>query len=212
MEKRTIFIGDIQWCYKELKLLLEKVKLTDKDKVYFVWDLINRGPKSYKVLKFIYNNREQFKAVVWNHEINLLRYLDWKSCSVESRKEFMYLESKFKKNPEILEFVRSLPRYIEEDNFIVLHAWVIPWKTLKEHTIDEITRTREIKWKPWYEYYKWKKKIIYGHWAVDWVRVRKNTVWIDSWCVYWKNLTAYILETWEIYSENALDHYINIYK
>lgn len=208
--QRNIFIWDVQWCYKELKLLLKKLKIKDNDLVFFTWDLINRWPKSYKVLKLLYKNRKQFKSVVWNHEINFLRYLEWKQYDEENKKTFKKLKKKLEEKPKILEYLKRLPKYIEDSNFIVVHAWIIDWKTLEWHDIDEITRIREYNWKPWYEHYKWSKKVIYWHRAVDWLRVRENTVWLDSWCVYWKSLTAYILETWELVSQNALEVYCKI--
>ena len=209
-EHRNIFIWDVQWCYKELKHLLKKLKIKENDRVFFVWDLINRWPKSYKVLKLLYKNKDQFKSVVWNHEINFLRYLDWKNCDDEYKKSFKKLKKKLEEKPEILKYLKSLPKYIEEDNFIVVHAWIIDWKTLDWHNIDEITRLREYNGKPWYEYYKWNKKIVYWHWAVDGLRIRENTIWLDSGCVYGKCLTAYILETWEIITQNAFETYCKI--
>lgn len=209
-ESRSIFIWDVQWCYKELKHLLKKIELTENDRVFFVWDLINRGPKSYKVLRLLYQNRKQFKSVVWNHEINFLRYLEWKNYDESNKKTFKKLKKRLKQKPKILEYLKSLPKYIEEDNFILVHAWIVEWKTLEWHDIDEITRVREYNWKPWYEYYKWTKKIIYWHWAVDGLRIRQNTIWLDSGCVYGKNLTAYVLETWEIITQKAFETYHKI--
>lgn len=209
-QSRNIFIWDVQWCYKELKHLLKKLKIKEADRVFFVWDLINRWPKSYKVLKLLYKNSDQFKSVVWNHEINFLRYLDWKPFDDEYKKSFKKLKKKLEEKPKVLEYLKSLPKYIEEDSFILVHAWIIDWKTLDWHNIDEITRIREYNGKPWYEYYHWDKKIIYWHWAVDWLRIRENTIWLDSGCVYWKCLTAYILETWEIITQNAFETYCEI--
>lgn len=210
--KRNIFIWDIQWCYKEFKLLLKKLEITNKDKIYLVWDLINKWPKSYKVIKFLYKNQEQFKSVIWNHEVNFLTWLKWENITniEENKIEFEKLKRKFEKHPKIFNFFENLPKYIEEEDFILIHWWLIPWKTLEEHTLNEITRTREYNWKPWYEYYEWEKKVIYWHRAINWLKIWKNTIWLDSWCVYWKFLTAYILETWEIISQNALKIYYEI--
>lgn len=209
---RTIFIWDVQWCYDELKLLLNKLGLWAEDKVYFVWDLINKWPKSYKVLKYVYKNRDRFKCVVWNQEINFLRWLEWEPY--DNPKDFKQLKLKIEKKEAnyLIDYLKSLPKFIEEKDFLLLHWWLIPWKKLEDHDIEEITRTRDIDWKPWYDFYTWNKKIIYWHWAVDWLRITKNTVWLDSWCVYWKAMTAYILETWEIYQQSANDIYLNVYK
>jgi len=212
IKSRTIFIWDVQWCYDELKLLIEKLDLTKEDKVYFTWDLINRWPKSYKVLKYIYKNKDQFKSVLWNHEINFLRWLGWNPY--EEDNEFIKLKNKIEeKNTQyLIDYIKDFPLYIKEKDFTLIHWWLIPGKKLKEHTIDEITRLREINWDLWYNQYTWNKKIIYWHNAVDWLQIREKTIWLDSWCCYWKSLTAYVLETWEIYSQTALNIYYNVYE
>jgi len=210
-KKRSIFIWDIQWCYDELKLLLVKLELSSIDKVYFVWDLINKWPKSWKVLKLIYKNRKQFYSVLWNHEVNFLRWLDSGLYDWDIS-WFKKLKEKLEENPEVLDYLRTLPLYIEKKHFILLHWGLIPGKDIDDHSIDEITRIRELDGKAWYDYYKWEKKVIYGHWAVEWLRLRENTIWLDTWCVYGKALTAYILETWEIIQQQALDVYVNVYK
>ncbi len=213
MEKfRTIFIWDVQWCYEELKLLIKKLKLKKNDKVYFVWDLINKWPKSYKVIKYLYKNKNRFFSVKWNHELNFLNWLKWNKYSDD--KQFKKIQKKVdeKKTDFLIKYLEKLPLYIEEDNFILIHWWLIPNKKLEEHNEEEITNIRDYNWKPWYKYYKWNKIIIYWHWAEEWLNIKERTKWLDSWCVYWKALTAYILETWEIIQQNSLDCYVNIYE
>lgn len=212
LQNRTIFIWDVQWCYDELKLLIKKLKLKKNDKVYFVWDLINKWPKSHKVLKYIYKNKYRFKSIKWNHELNFLKWIKWEKDI--DQKNFRRLRNKIEKENEkyLITFLENLPLYIEEENFILLHWWLIPNKKIEEHTEEEITTLREFNWKPWYEFYKWEKTIIYWHWAEDSLQIRKNTKWLDSWCVYGKALTAYILETWEIIQQSSLNRYVNIYK
>ena len=206
MSKRNIFIWDIHWCYKELKLLIKKLNLKEEDKVFFVGDYINKWPKSYKVIKFLYKNREQFHWVLWNHDYNFIKIFDSKLLTKKQKK----LKNKLLKHPKILNFFQKLPLYIDEKDFLLIHWWLNPKKPLEKQTPIELTNIREINWKPWYKFYKWKKKIIYGHWAVEWLNIRKNTIWLDSGCCYWKYLTAYILETWEIIQQKALKDYVEI--
>jgi bis(5'-nucleosyl)-tetraphosphatase (symmetrical) len=209
---RTIFIWDVQGCYDELKLLIKKLKLKKNDKVYFVGDLINRWPRSYKVIKYLYKNKSRFNSVKWNHELNFLNWLKWEKNL--DHKHFKKLKNKIEEHKTnfLIKYLESLPLYIEKDNFILIHWWLIPNKKIEDHTDLEITNLREFNWKPWYEYYKWEKPVIYWHWAEESLQIREKTKWLDSWCVYWKALTAYILETWEVIQQNALDCYVNVYK
>jgi len=210
MKSRTIFIWDIHWCFDELKLLLKKLKIEENDKVFFTWDLINKWPKSFKVIKLIYKNREQYKVVLWNHDLEFLEYIEKnKKTSKEVNTKYEKLKNKLNNFPDILEYFKKIPLYIEEKDFLLIHGWLIPWKLVWEHKAKEICYIRNYKWKPWYKQYKWDKKIIYWHWAIDWLNIREKTVWLDTWCCYWNFLTAYILETWEVLFQKALKQYIN---
>lgn len=244
MNSRKIFIWDVHWCFDELILLLEKIKITDNDKIYLTWDFINKWPKSYEVLEFLYKNKDNFSYVIWNNEVNFLKwiiankqenqiiinelykkYLIWNNNDLDflqwinlqkskNHKIFNDLYKKIKENNSFhfLDIIINSPMYIEEDNFILVHWWIIPGKKLEEHSLDEITRLRLYNNELWYKNYFWDKKIIYWHNAKDWLQIREKTIWLDSWCVYWKSLTAYILDSWEIYSQNALSVYENINK
>ena len=47
---RTIIIGDIHGCFKELVLLLEKVQFDQgRDLLISLGDMIDRGPRSFQV-------------------------------------------------------------------------------------------------------------------------------------------------------------------
>lgn len=64
---RTFIVGDIHGCYDQLMALLAAVNFDfDKDLLYAVGDLVDRGPDSIKVLQLI--GQKWFRAVRGNHE------------------------------------------------------------------------------------------------------------------------------------------------
>ncbi|MCH2188994.1 metallophosphoesterase [Candidatus Gracilibacteria bacterium] len=212
--KRTIFIGDIHGCYDEFMLLLEKLQVLKDETVYLVGDIINKGPKSYEVLDFVYQNRDQFKAIKGNHEINILKFIEGNTQGrtpagiKDMQKTFEQIGDRI----ELIEYLRNLPLSIETPNFLMIHGGLIPGKDISDHHVDEITRLREYEGQPWHSYYTGEKPIIYGHWAVQGLHITDNTICLDSGCVYGKELTAYILETKKIISQKALKQYKDPFK
>jgi len=205
---RTIFIGDIHGCYDELKLLIKKLDIQSRDTVYFTWDLILKWPKSIKVLK--YARKNNFLWVKGNKEYEIIQAIDsWKYYSKEEEKLWEKIKNKY---PELLEYMREIPYYIDKENFCLFHAGIVPEIEVAHQWVETLCYLREHHWIPWYEHYTGTKKLIYGHWAVDWLQIRDNTVGLDSWCVYGWKLTAYILETWETYQQKAIKLHKNPYK
>ncbi|MDP4536087.1 symmetrical bis(5'-nucleosyl)-tetraphosphatase [Alkalimonas collagenimarina] len=69
----TYAIGDIQGCYDELQLLLEKIKFNQADdQLWLCGDLIARGPKSLETLHFIRSLGATAITVLGNHDLNLI--------------------------------------------------------------------------------------------------------------------------------------------
>ncbi|HBQ44183.1 MAG TPA: symmetrical bis(5'-nucleosyl)-tetraphosphatase, partial [Thiomicrospira sp.] len=66
-------IGDVHGCYSSLKELVKKIDFNPKkDTLWFVGDIINRGPESLKCLKYVKKLGKSAKMVLGNHELHLL--------------------------------------------------------------------------------------------------------------------------------------------
>lgn len=146
-------ISDIHGCYKTLLALIEKLPNKEKSKICFVGDLINRGKNSYEVIKLVMENN--YDCVFGNHEEMLIKYTPMLECHSEDEdflfwlnknggretiKSYNNLDEYYKQ----LEFLKSLPLYIEYKDFktqdgrhlVVSHSSVgKAWKL--RHSSDE---------------------------------------------------------------------------
>ena len=118
-------IGDVQGCFKTLSALLKKIKFNlDKDQLYFLGDVVNRGNNSLHTLEFISSNKDNIQMVLGNHDFYLLL------CALTNKKlnKFDTFDDILNsKNKNILiDYLIQRPLAIDYHESILVHAGVPP--------------------------------------------------------------------------------------
>ena len=126
-------IGDVQGCYDQLMRLLKKIAFDPaRDKLWFAGDLVNRGPHSLKVLRFVKGLGNRAVTVLGNHDLHLLAISEG-NIKHKGRDHTLDDIIKAKDREELLMWLRHQPlmHYSRKYNISLVHAglpqqWDIP--------------------------------------------------------------------------------------
>lgn len=118
-------IGDVQGCYGELRLLLDTVAFDpSRDRLYFVGDIVNRGPQSLETVRFIKNLGEAAETVLGNHDLHLLAVAH--GASKTKRRDTFGDILGAPDREELLDWLRRRPLLHSVGEFYLIHGGLPP--------------------------------------------------------------------------------------
>ncbi len=135
MSSTVYAIGDIQGCYKEFKALLKKIDFApDTQQLWIAGDLVNRGPDSLQVLRYIkaLHDEGAAKVVLGNHDLHLLAAAA--GLREQHASDTLKPILKAKDSDQLCEWLSQQPlmHYSKKHRFAMTHAGISPQWSIKE--------------------------------------------------------------------------------
>ena len=142
----TYAIGDVQGCYRELRSLLRECGFDARsDTLWFVGDLVNRGPCSLDVLRFVADLGDRARTVLGNHDLHL----------VASARGIRPLRAKdtfqdvldAADGDALIDWLRDRPMIHRdpEPGFVMVHAGIAPAWTIDEALVHGAELSRALR-------------------------------------------------------------------
>ena len=121
----TYAIGDLQGCFDSLQELLGEIGFRQaEDRLWFVGDLVNRGPQSLEILRFVMSLGERAVSVLGNHDLHLLMVADGRVKA--HRKDTLGAILEAPDRDELLTWLRGLPLMHVDGEYAMVHAGLLP--------------------------------------------------------------------------------------
>lgn len=121
----TYAIGDVQGCYDPLRRLLDAIRFDPaQDRLWFVGDLVNRGPQSLETLRFVRSLGERAVSVLGNHDLALLVVAA--GYSKPHRGDTIDSILTAPDRDELLAWLRHQKMMHVEDGWAMVHAGLLP--------------------------------------------------------------------------------------
>ena len=240
-DNNILIIGDVHGCLAELKLLIQKAihqhnQSQNFRAIVLVGDLVNKGPHSAEVIKFVRRQQQKYRNVFTvrgNHDDRALAAaLGDEECARKSRYDWV----KKGLSDEDIEWMAELPYTItipsrllqqpqgsgsetmQDQDVIVVHAGLLPNVSLDDQDTRIMTTIRdlisipdEVDGKDTKENiakaWKGPELVIFGHDAKRGLQREEYAIGLDTGCVYGKQLTGIILPERKIVNVDASEVY-----
>ncbi|MBO5312783.1 MAG: serine/threonine protein phosphatase [Clostridia bacterium] len=126
----TYFVSDLHGEYHLFCRLLEKIGFSQEDTMYICGDVLDKGDMPLALAKLIISH-PNMHCILGNHELYFIKYYNRtvpkfvrdRELIISSIKRY-FEEEETELDWEIVEWIMSLPFYIEERDFICVHAGI----------------------------------------------------------------------------------------
>ena len=201
MMEHLFAIGDIHGCYDQLLDLLGRIPIDwSCDRMVFMGDYIDRGPKSFEVVDYLVGLQDRHSRIVFlkgNHEQMLADYLSGKDRmtylynggrqTLDSYLKHAGPNAQYPIPPAHLRFFESLALYYETEDYIFVHAGLRQDLPLDQQDPEDMLWIREKFIDTKYEF---GKRVVFGHTPLQEPLVEHNKIGIDTGAVYGNKLTC----------------------
>lgn len=136
----TYAIGDIQGCFDALMQLLERIQFNKAhDQLWLVGDLVNRGPKSLEVLRYVRDLGDRATVVLGNHDLHLVMQSEGYGRANSEDTIQPVLDAP--DCNELMGWLRSCPLVHRENGHLMVHAGLLAsWTATQAEALSEEVR------------------------------------------------------------------------
>lgn len=118
-------IGDLQGCLAPLQRLQQDIDFSpSRDTLYFLGDLVNRGPDSLGVLRHLTALGDAAQCLLGNHDLHLLAM--WQGVRPPGRRDTAQVVLKAPDAPALMDWLRHRAMALHAHGWLMVHAGVLP--------------------------------------------------------------------------------------
>lgn len=127
----TYAIGDIQGCFTSFRRLLDRITFNpERDELWLVGDIVNRGPRSLATVRLIKSLGDSVRLVLGNHDLFFLAVAE--GIATLRSKDTIHDVLAADDRPDLIDWLRRQPLHYRKGSFFMVHAGLLPQWTIEE--------------------------------------------------------------------------------
>ncbi len=130
----TYAIGDVQGCFVELARLVDRIRFDPAtDELWFVGDLVNRGPHSLEVLRYVRALGSRVTVVLGNHDLHLISI----ACGFGRPRadDTLVAVLNAADRDVLIDWLRGCSMLHATDRYVIVHAGLLPQWSIRTATL-----------------------------------------------------------------------------